>query len=616
VQSIRHVRASAAVNHPPVVRRVWSNARARCQGAQGIMLAGLLLMLCAGCMVGQVPDWADSAARDPAAAQPGGASPESLNPPPDEIKGIVVDESGPVSFAVVRVQATDRWVQADENGNFVLSLDGLDPDTVNLTAWAEEYFCGGPVQAMPGAGQVLIELQAHSDQDNPEYAWLPSTLMAGQGEDQGCAACHSRAGSDLDILLPVDEWLRDAHSQTASNPRFLSMYYGTNLAGEQSPPTRFANTRDYGALPIPPDPDQPYFGPGYKLDFPQSAGNCGACHLPAAAANNAYGVDPITVSGVEAEGIPCDFCHKVWDIRLDPATGLPQDNMPGVLSLSFRRPFEGHQFFAGPYDDVAPGEDTYSQLQTESAFCAACHYGVFWDTVIYNSFGEWLESPYSDPVSGQTCQDCHMPHSGANRFVLESAGGLERDPEQIFSHRMLGVRDEDFLRGGLTFDASVSQTEAQISVDVTIINENTGHNFPTDSPLRQLLLIVKAQDSSGSALEQLDGPQLPDWAGEGRPSNGYFGGLPGKGYALILEEQWTGISPTGAYWKPVRMLEDTRLKPFQADRAQFIFRSPDNGAAMVEVSLVFRRAFIELADLKSWEQEDLILYRQNFMLAP
>jgi hypothetical protein len=109
---------------------------------------------------------------------------------------------------------------------------------------------------------------------------------------------------------------------------------------------------------------------------------------------------------VAAEAISCEFCHKIRDVNLDPQTGLPFQNMPGVLSCQFRRPPQGHQFFAGPFDDVAPGEDTYSTLQIQSQFCAACHYGIFWEEVIYDSFGEWLRSPYSSPDNGQTCPGC------------------------------------------------------------------------------------------------------------------------------------------------------------------------------------------------------------------
>jgi hypothetical protein len=56
------------------------------------------------------------------------------------------------------------------------------------------------------------------------------------------------------------------------------------------------------------------------------------------AVNAPYGTDPAQVSGVGTEGVTCDFCHKIWDARLNPNTGLPYPNMPSVLSLEFRRP--------------------------------------------------------------------------------------------------------------------------------------------------------------------------------------------------------------------------------------------------------------------------------------
>ena len=101
------------------------------------------------------------------------------------------------------------------------------------------------------------------------------------------------------------------------------MYNGTDMLGNQSPLTRYASSRDYGRFPILPDPDQPYFGPGYKLDFPETDGNCAACHTPAASVNDPYGVDPTNVTGVPAEGVPCDFCHKIWDVKLNPTSGFP-----------------------------------------------------------------------------------------------------------------------------------------------------------------------------------------------------------------------------------------------------------------------------------------------------
>ncbi len=192
------------------------------------------------------------------------------------------------------------------------------------------------------------------------------------------------------------------------------MYSGTDVNGNRSPLTRYGTSRDYGRIPLRPDPNQPYFGPGYKLDFPDTAGNCAACHVPGAALDDPYGIDPRAVNGVNALGIHCDYCHKVAAVKLDPATGLPYPNMPGVLSQDMRRPFpedkQRYQIFFGTFDDDnVPMEDTYLPLIKESQWCAPCHYGVFWDTVVYNSFGEWLASPYSDGRDGKTCQQCHMP---------------------------------------------------------------------------------------------------------------------------------------------------------------------------------------------------------------
>ena len=243
------------------------------------------------------------------------ATAPEVTPTPDlgTIRGIVRDEhSRPLAGAIVRVKATTLETVTDLDGRFVLT--GLVPaQSVFVTAWAPGYYINGLEAVQPGSSDVEIALHAHHTGDNPDYAGssaprppglfncVPSTYRAGQGEDQGCAQCHSTADSPpsrIRVSLPVDEWLLDAHAQSANNPRFLSMYTGTDLLGDRSPDTRYAYSRDYGRFPLSPDPDQPYYGPGYKLDFPETTGNCAACHTPAAAVDDPYGVDPSALSGV------------------------------------------------------------------------------------------------------------------------------------------------------------------------------------------------------------------------------------------------------------------------------------------------------------------------------
>ena len=541
--------------------------------------------------------------------------PSATPPPVDAISGTVHDPNGaPIPGATVRVKATENKTTSDTDGSF--TLHGLSADkALLLTAWAPGYFNGGEAQKrLPGEMNVEIVLHSIPAGDNESYPWL-SAITAG-GQSGSCENCHSALalGSSASLggqALPFEEWQQGAHALSAENPRFLSMYLGRDVLGNQSPLTRYGYSRDYGRIPLSPDLTQPYFGPGYKLDFPDTAGNCAACHVPAAAIDDAYGIDPAAALGTAAEGVTCDFCHKIGGVKLDRLTGLPQPNMPGVLSFEFLRPPDGHQYFAGPLDDVAPGEDTYASIQQQSQFCAPCHYGTFWNTTVYDSFGEWLGSPYNDPVSGKTCQDCHMPHSGASFIALPDKGAVERDPETIFSHRMPGASSADLLQNAVTLNVSASRAGDKIAVTVTIVNDKTGHDVPTDSPLRQMILLVQARGPDGTGLTQEGGPTIPDYGGVGDPANGYYAGLAGRIYAKILMELWTEVAPTGAYWNPTRIVSDNRIPPFGSDSGAYTFNAPLQGDAIIQVRLLYRRAFIQLMDWKGWAVPDILMAQKS-----
>ena len=534
--------------------------------------------------------------------------------PTARISGQVLVNGKPYPNAVVRIQATDKMALSDQNGSF--NFEGLPAnEPQQISAWASGYYIAGGQPTQPGAEDLILELHPLPLADNPDYEWLSAYTQEnkiGSGENTPCENCHSSTSG----LLPFDEWTKDAHSNSALNIRFLTMYSGEDAAGNPGQPTQFGTTRDYGIYPLAPNPDQPYYGPGYQLDYPNSAGNCSACHLAAAAVNDPYGIDPTSVSGVDLEGINCDFCHKIWGVNLNPDTGLPLPNNPGVLSLEFLRPPLGHQVFIGPYDDVAPGEDTYSPLQSESQLCAACHFGVFSDTVIYNSFGEWLNSEYADPnsVLYQTCQDCHMPPNGTDHFALLSEGGLIRDPESIPSHKMLGITDIDFMRDSVSLTADAIREDNNLTVNVNIHNSHTGHHIPTDSPLRHLILVVRAFDHNGVPLDLLEGSLLPDWTGLGDPETGHYAGLPGEAYAKVLEEVWNQESPSGSYWNQTRILSDNRIPALETAQSSYTFQAPPGKATLVNIQLLYRRAFIELQNLKGWEDPDLLLSEKNLVI--
>lgn len=552
----------------------------------------ILFLFVSGCQpVEAVPTPAHNS-KDP--AQPG-----------NSIYGTVVDEANaPIAGAIVRIKATKKFTTTDNGGNFMIT--DLQPDeSIILTAWAEGFYIGGGKDGFSaGTSKIKLTLKKYAQEDNPDYEWL--SAFANEGKDGNCENCHLDPNAPA-ANLPFIEWQADAHAMSTQNMRFLTMYLGQDVHGNQSPMREYAFNRDYGNIPLRPDLTQPYFGPGYKLDFPETAGNCAACHAPAAAIDAAYDTDPTQVTGVGAEGATCDFCHKVLGVHLDQSTGLPQLNMPGVLSFEFRRPPEGHQFFAGPFDDVAPGDDTYASIQQQSQFCAPCHFGSFWNTQIYNSFGEWLESPYSSAKTGKTCQDCHMPPGKTDHFARLDKGGVIRDQQTIFSHLMPGASDVELLQNAVTLTVNAIIEGERLMVEVQIENDKTGHHIPTDSPLRQLILLVSATDENRQDLPLLDGETIPEWGGVGNPQLGYYAGLPGKGFAKILSELWTEMNPTGSYWNPTRIISDNRIAAFGTDISKYTFLAPENSNPHVKVTLLFRRAFKELMDQKGWDVPDIIL---------
>lgn len=541
---------------------------------------------------------------------------------PVTLTGTVTDANGPVAGAVVRIALTDNATTSAADGAFRLAdVQATGPLTV--TAWAEGYYISAvklaaDAQERTGQRGLNIVLERHFIGDNPKYDWVSRDGVAGSA---ACGECHTQN----------PEWEADAHGQSAVNPRFLSLYAGTDLQGNQSARTKF----DLG-VPVERDPEEPYHGPGYRLDYPDRNGNCAACHTPLAAkipndTNCGWSgchtsvtaervpnlvppaPSPLNLTGVAAEGITCEFCHKIGDVYLNEA-GLPLPDMPGIMGYRLYRPHEKErQLFFGPFDDV-DGDDSYLALQSESAFCAPCHYGVFGGvvgvghvaggTLIYNSYGEWLDSPYSDPETGQTCQDCHMPPADYEYFIYPEQGGQPR-PGQLHVHTMPGAADEALLRNAVTMTTTATLLGNRLIVDVSVTNDKTGHHVPTDSPLRHAMLVVTASDAAGQPLRRLAGTRLPAWTGD-------YAGQPGRVYAKVLRDDWTGEQPTAAYWRPVTIVADTRLAAYATDRSRYVFDLPlDAAGGQATARLVFRRAYQEMMQQKGWTDPDIVMAEQT-----
>jgi hypothetical protein len=478
------------------------------------------------------------------------------------VSGIVVDEAGEaVAGAIVRQQTKAESTTTAEDGTFTLTgiTEGVE---IVVTAWKESYYPGGAT-VTPPKGDVSIVLKLHPAEDNPDYAWY--TSMPDPDEPLGCGHC----------MVAFPEWLEDAHSQSAVNPRFFSMYNGTDVTGTLR------------------------HGDGYVDDFPGTAGNCANCHAPLAAANNPFTADMNRLTGVDMEGISCEYCHKIAGVYLNPATGLPYDNAPGAISYALNRPPQDTHMFYGTFDDVTRRVSCLP-LMKESQFCAPCHQFSFWGTPIYESFGEWLASPYAE--EGIHCQSCHMVPSGVEYFVFPEKGGLIRPGGIISSHLQPGAANVSLLQDTVDLELNVRVPgEGAVTAQVMITNSKAGHHVPTDYPGRHMILVVSAMDDRGNELALLEGPVLPFWCGD-------QAGLPGVAYAKVLRDVATNEFPVVNYWKQTLIESDNRIAAYETDESTYRFIVPA-GAQEVRVSalLLYRRLFQDIADAKGWGMPDILM---------
>lgn len=524
---------------------------------------------------------------------------------PTVITGVVFGDNGPLSGALVRVRATSIYTRTDEQGWFSLSVSQTNAP-LYLTAWAPGYYITGTEDPVSNTDDIVeLFLHRYPTEDNPDYEFISPTLD--MDNPSACGHCH-RDLSGMNPFMPVDEWLQDAHSQSAINPRFLSLYNGTSITGEQGTLTEYHYDPQIG-IAVPVSTTSPT-GAGFRLDFPDESGNCATCHVPIAALDAPYSTDPNQVQGVEKEGVSCDFCHKIQDVRLQ-ADDRVYPGLPGILSIELLRPSDHEQIFIGPFDDVV-GEDIYSALQNQSQICATCHSASFWDVPIYDSYGEWLASPYSNPVRGQTCQDCHMPRMGVTAFAQlppdDSSYVPERNPDTVFSHLMPGASDLQLLQNTAELTVTTQRDGDTLDVTVEVTNTDAGHHIPTDNPLRNMILLVTVTDAQGQSLDLLSGPTIPAWGGIGNPDKGYYAGLPGVLYAKVLEDHYTGEVPTFAYWRQTKLYSDNRIPALATDATQYTFAIPDNRKVIsVSARLYLRRAFIALMDAKAWDTDDILM---------
>lgn len=533
-------------------------------------------------------------------------------------------ETGPIFVRITNPEVKNAIVRVLETRE----RDDLDQSTLSLTScsqgqnisiWAPGYY----IQTQPCDGTIRtydVALEKVDPSDNPNYNWTGAGFAS--NTSNSCGSCHQGTSQ----LNEYPEWLKDGHSRAFTDTYFRTTYLGTDVYGHQSQQIKWDILDDGQKIYPIIDPLQPNYGPGYQLDYPVSNGNCVVCHVPAAHAGTRQEMDLSALiyssqgshQDAITEGVTCDVCHKVTDVLVGK-NQLPYDDRPGILSMSLLRPTSMPQFNAGPvaYQSIldASSKRTCYPVFSESKFCAPCHYGKFANTLIYGSYKEWLDGPYSKPGSSfRSCQDCHMldqTQVGTSLPTDRDACSGSNINFSDFNHNMMkyGPDPANNTREIPTLVQKAAQISlafklegGQMKVRVTVQNIGAGHKFPTDSPLRHLILLVEARDWRNTPLVQTDGSKVPVWAAPD------YGGYAGQIYANILKDKDTNLAPSFSYWNPVENAwqgSDTRLVPGVPVESDYAFAAPYDREATITARLIYRKSFLNVAYQKGWWLEDL-----------
>ena len=475
-----------------------------------------------------------------------------LAAPGETLTGTVVDAAGqPVEGARVRLRSSPTFVLTRPDGRFTLADPKAAPGG-EITAAGPGHIIGGAT-LKDSVFDYRIQLAPIPAGDDPTYPWVtafPEDAQAPRTDfgREPCGACHRR------ILA---EWQESAHARAATNPRFLAFFDGRNSLS-------------------------------FKRSNPVTSDGCGNCHAPMAT-----GEDPREATGVAAEGVGCDLCHKISQAR--PGQG----ERTGVRAVDLRRPPFGRQTIFGPFDDVPRGRDAFAPVFAESRYCAACHQARAGSVSTYSEFEEWQASRFAR--DGVTCQACHMRSDGQAKTMSDlGPGRIERDPATLSSHRFHDALSPGFLAEAIGLTLSARVDGDTIVAEVEVANRGAGHHLPAGSPMRHMLLVVTAE-TDGTALTMTEGTTLP--ALSGSPLDG----RPGRAFAKLLAdgEGRQRVPP----WRATSEVSDTRIPAGGQDRSLYRFRADHPGPVRVTATVLIRRTFPDWAETAGVETSEITAAR-------
>lgn len=271
---------------------------------------------------------------------------------------------------------------------------------------------------------------------------------------------------------------------------------------------------------------------------------CLGCHAPVAAAVN----DLALVRKVSWEGVTCDFCHSIRSVAMSGPNARATVQFAAVKT--------------GPLKDSAsPAHGTeFSSAHTSSLLCATCH--EFRNAVgfpVLTTYSEWKNSSYAK--QGRECQSCHM--SRVSGTVVDPK--VKRSTARVNLHQMPGSHSIEQLTSTVRAQFATSREQDKLKVTLEVSNVAAGHYVPTGSPLRALMLEVRADAYNGQHYREERSYTRRVADQDGTP-------LPHEHLAFL---------------KAAKVLSDTRLAPGEKRVETFVFPVPAGTPAQVKATFSY-----------------------------
>ncbi len=283
-----------------------------------------------------------------------------------------------------------------------------------------------------------------------------------------------------------------------------------------------------------------------ETDFgPHIRRTCLECHSPIAVAIGDLNLE----RKVSWEGVTCDYCHSIRSVTLG------EKNPKVVVDFSLVK--------SGPWKDVtSPVHGTlYSPVHTTSRVCAPCHeYRNATGFAVLTTYDEWKAGPYA--ANGVGCQSCHMS-SVQGEVVTARVKRVAQ--HHINLHAIPGSHSIEQLNKSVHMEMKTRREGGRVLVTVELTNRGAGHDVPTGSPLRKLILKVRASAYGGRTFEaqRVYQRQVAD----------------AQGHILNVEPL--------VFIKAAKVVSDTRLKPLETRTEHFSFPVPEGKLTQVQADVYY-----------------------------